>query len=126
MKLCTTPTCGRKYYAKGMCNYHYQVAYRNGEIAPTPGMGRPRKDKVGYRTAQRRVTITRGPANAHQCERCDLPAERWSYRGTDTNEMTTIKGDQEVRYSCDPDHYGPVCLPCHLRQDRLARAEVGA
>ncbi|WP_203754723.1 hypothetical protein [Cellulomonas chitinilytica] len=55
----------------------------------------------------------RGPAQAHPCVDCGLPARQWSYAHADPEELI----QDGKPYSLDPWQYVPRCVPCHVRVD---------
>jgi len=72
-----------------------------------------RREVAGYSAAHGRVQTDRGPADAHPCVDCGLPARQWSYGHDDPDELL----EAGLPYSLDPWHYVPRCVPCHKRVD---------
>lgn len=66
-----------------------------------------------YNAAHKRVYRLHGPARARACVQCGQPAAHWAYDNLDPNERTAREG----RYSPDPEHYQPMCQPCHQHFD---------
>lgn len=123
-RLCSLEGCERaisEHAARGMCAAHYQRWLKYGE----PGdavIKRIDGDDVGYRAAHRRVWKLRGRASAHPCQHCGGTAAHWAYDHLDINEKLGETGKSKgVSYSTDPDHYFPLCVPCHSRFDLLGR-----
>lgn len=52
---------------------------------------------------------------------CGQPASQWSYDHADPDERTSELGS----YSADPDHYRPLCVPCHKTSDLGEMAREG-
>jgi hypothetical protein len=79
---------------------------------------------VSYRSVHRRVETSRGEASQYTCP-CGSQAAEWAYDHLDPDEK--ISKDL-VRYSLDPDHYLPMCIPCHKAMDLkfLAPEQVSA
>lgn len=79
---------------------------------------------TAYKRAHHHVTRTRGPASSRLCERCGRVAAEWAYdwnaaRSTGSATTSTAAG---YCYSDDPGAYVPLCVSCHRRGDRYARA----
>lgn len=81
-----------------------------------------RGDALGYQAAHVRVATARGPASAHACVDCGMPATDWAYNHTDPSELRRPNGT--CPYSPNPDHYSPRCRKCHRALDRANRKEV--
>lgn len=136
MPTCIVDICDRETRTRSAdyCNPHYKRWLRNGEpggaIAPPPGQVRGadhhayRGDGVTYSGAHRRVRDLRGRASVHACE-CGAPAEHWAYDHLDPDEMhgTTSSG-KPAAFSGKPEHYRPMCRPCHARFDARPREAV--
>lgn len=73
-----------------------------------------RGDEAGYDAVHHRLIRWKGKASNYKCIDCADPAEEWSYSNADANERICEKGR---RYSFDPDHYDPRCVPCHRAFD---------
>lgn len=77
--------------------------------------------RVSYAGAHARVRRQRGSASSHPCVGCEFMADQWAYDNSDPNELTDDKGR---RYSSDPNHYVPMCRPCHVLADVSRRRGV--
>lgn len=75
------------------------------------------KPVVNYRSAHGRVTLRRGRASDYLCP-CGQRAEDWAYDHEDSSEHKSPSG---LAYSMDPQHYKPMCKPCHARFDYARR-----
>jgi hypothetical protein len=116
----------------GLCRRHCDLLRRNGDPTivrkggvpkGTPQEGRPPKGGLpGYDAAHRRIARSLGPASAHACLECAGRAAEWAYLGGDPDELTTRpdlrREHPGLAYSLKPEHYGPLCKPCHRRRDR--------
>lgn len=71
------------------------------------------KSVVSYRSAHQRVQLRRGRAADHTCG-CGSLAEDWAYDHEDPAEHADANGRV---YSLHPEHYLPLCKPCHARFD---------
>lgn len=82
---------------------------------------------TGYRAVHKRIGKTRGKASTHTCIHCGEQAEHWAYDHADTEGVMgpTDRGIV-VAYSLDPDHYLPLCRPCHIRFDGKSEAHDDA
>lgn len=70
-----------------------------------------------YSSAHDRVYYARGSASDYACASCGDQARQWAYDHADPDELFSPgKG----WYSEDPDHYFPLCVPCH-RADHAER-----
>jgi hypothetical protein len=126
-KSCSIGGCGKPHYGQGYCKTHGQRWRRHGDplvvLPPGPpvmiGPDHPQwtGDDVGYRAAHRRVAKLEGPASAHPClAGCGGRAYDWAYDCLDPEEKTDPKTG--LPYSLDPEHYVPLCRPCHDWFDR--------
>lgn len=70
-----------------------------------------------YGAAHHWVRQARGSASEHQCVDCGDPAREWAYDHTDPDEMSEKQGRLTLSYSAKPQHYQPMCKPCHRRFD---------
>lgn len=87
-------------------------------IPPAGDRSRWRKDEVGYMGAHNRTRRLRGNAKARRCIHCDSPARDWAYDHADPDELREEINGYDVTYSVDPDHYVPLCKPCHVTFDK--------
>jgi len=119
---CSVDGCESDRDAQGLCSKHYQRFQKWG----TPdfvgdrvrGEAHPqwKDDDIGYGTAHERTRAVRGSASGYRCCECGAAAAQWAYDHEDPDERASDMG----RYSVNPDHYRPMCVPCHKRFD-LAR-----
>lgn len=94
-----------------------------GKIRALRAMGRAVKGNYrtvnpDYRAAHLRVKHARGPARNYSCEDCGKQATDWAYDHLDVNALTGQHRDYTVTYSADPQHYRPLCRPCHRKFDK--------
>lgn len=97
-------------------------AYAAGTRATTAGSFLPAEDhrgwkgdRIGYRTAHRRVERAKGKPD--RCESCSAEGDRrfeWALR----HEATVIEDDLGRRFSIDPEDYVRLCCSCHYAYDR--------
>ena len=122
VRLCAIEGCDRKHLALGLCDRHFQRYQRWGDPYYTSERAAGefhwawRGDEVGYGAAHERVRAVRGSASEHSCCACGGAATQWAYDHEDASERLSDVGP----YSVNPDHYRPMCVPCHKRFD-LAR-----
>lgn len=75
-------------------------------------------DEIGYLAAHERVYAARGKASEYTCA-CGADAREWAYNHDDPNERRQATGRFAGRpYSTDPEHYTPMCSPCHNTADK--------
>ncbi|MEV4492713.1 hypothetical protein AB0K04_21670 [Micromonospora coxensis] len=80
-----------------------------------------RVELLTYDGAHNRVKALKGSASLYLC-RCGKQAEQWAYSHADYDERAMIKGREARKpYSINPDHYVPLCRPCHTRFDNAHR-----
>jgi hypothetical protein len=74
-------------------------------------------DNPTYHGAHERVRRSRGLASEWFCTDCPTPtsAAEWSYDGLDPDDLTEPANGR--KYSANPDHYQPRCVPCHRQHD---------
>lgn len=117
-KVCSVEECQRTAVTRGMCGLHERRVRKGGspDYVPEPRLGEKnaawKGDKVGYGSAHERVRRLRGSASEHTCE-CGDSALHWAYMHDDPNELRAPEGP----YSASPDHYAPMCVPCHKKMD---------
>lgn len=72
-----------------------------------------------YTAMHMRVKRLRGPARAYPCaaKGCRRKAAQWAYDGMDPMPLTERRSGSLYYYSTDPDHYVPMCIPCHRAYD---------
>jgi hypothetical protein len=121
-KPCTVFGCAGLITANNMCDKHNQRTARTGDptilTGPLTGTANPayKGDQVGYGAAHDRVRRAKGRAADYPCVTCGNPARHWAYNHQDPNEKppTRSAGGRELGpYSTNPDHYQPMCVPCH-------------
>ena len=122
-RTCSVPDCGRKHFGRGWCEMHYRRWWgRQDGVKREPATGVAHHnwagDQVGYFGAHFRVRRTKGAASDHTCA-CGSQAAHWAYDNNDPNESRHTDGR---RYSPDPAHYLPLCVPCHSKHDADARS----
>lgn len=110
--LCSLEGCGRKHYGKGLCDMHYTRMRLKGD--PGPVVSWYERSDLTYSSAHKRVSVAKGPASSHSCWHCGQQAGHWAYDWKDPNELVGHNGKQQgLAYSLNPDHYFPLCTPCH-------------
>lgn len=124
MRICSIQGCGKAHNSHGLCSMHGSRLARTGSVDGVRIQSREthpqwRGDRVSYAGAHRRVYRDRGRASLHGCE-CGAPATQWAYDHADPNERAELTPGGWRTYSVNPDHYQPMCTPCHKRAD-LAR-----
>lgn len=94
--------------------------------------GYPRTETPGYVTAHRWIWDTKGKASEHECVQCGAEGQDWAYDGEDPMEVVAQFTHKGLAYSLNPDHYQPMCKPCHgafdaeMKRNRNAGIEVNA
>lgn len=120
--------------ARGMCVKHYERWKKHGDVtavawARGDANASTRRvaelhplwtgDTPTYNGAHLRVRRSRGAASRNPCARCGCPARDWAYDHEDPNELSgPTQHGYEMSYSGNPDHYIPLCRPCHTAFDR--------
>lgn len=112
---CTSEGCGRPYESYGMCATHRAQVRDGRPVAPIESRG---GDIASYVGAHQRVYAKRGPASEHACSYCPAQAAEWAYDHLDPDEKMGKTAGRPAVFSIDPDHYLPMCKPCHTRFDR--------
>jgi hypothetical protein len=79
-----------------------------------------RADAITYGAAHDRVRASLGSARRHTCVACGEPADDWAYNHADPEEKTSPDG---YPYSVNPQHYQPMCVPCHRHFDGVFLAQ---
>ncbi len=97
-RVCAVSGCGKPYHALGLCQQHYHKT----------------RSIRSYADAHRAVKRKRGLASDYWCAACGSQAKHWAYDHEDPNERTDDWGRP---YSLDPEHYQPMCKPCHRKFD---------
>jgi len=115
---CLAPGCDNPRLDRKLCSMHRFRVKRHGSLeppAPRSGERHPLwvGDAVSYDGMHFRLKAEFGVASTHLCP-CGAQAEQWAYQHTDPNERFQA-GDGP--YSTDPDHYLPMCRPCHRQLD---------
>lgn len=127
VKQCTVEGCERDHYRAGICMLHYSRKARGKDLGPAdarpPGSWNV-KETIGYDGAHGRVRAKKGSASQYKCVGCGDAAAHWAYDNKDPDELVGTSGfrGEGLRYSTNPDHYQPMCVPCHRRFDTLNRA----
>lgn len=78
---------------------------------------RKKGEFITYTAMHLRLSQQRGPARTFWCLQCDSRADEWAYDDQDESELFSEKGH---RYSLKPEHYIPLCVPCHRKIDGAA------
>lgn len=83
-------------------------------------MAKRNSPPLKYTGVHERLRKQRGPASNHPCQRCGKPATQWAYDHNDPAELKGRRGPHTPYspYSLNPEHYIPLCGPCHSRHDR--------
>lgn len=115
MKVCSIEGCQNRVLARGWCNSHYLRWHRRGTL-DLVGRGRNTwtGDAATYNASHLRVKAAKGRAADQLCDHCGQPAQHWAYDHKDPDEKIAPEGP----YSPDPEHYLPLCVPCHSVFDR--------
>ena len=83
---------------------------------------RQRREHLAYTTVHKRVVKERGSASEQACAHCGKRAQDWAYSNGDLNAVRQDDGREAgLAYSLNPDHYDPLCRPCHHRFDARHR-----
>ena len=112
---CTVPDCRKPAITEGICEKHRGRLRRTGTLE---GVGRGtlnKKDVVEYEAAHHRVVAVKGRAKEHRCDHCGDRAQDWAYDHLDPEALVGVRNG--CLYSLSPDHYIPLCKPCHKRFD---------
>ena len=75
-----------------------------------------RGSDIGYGTAHERVRTELGPANERACVDCGGEAAQWSVN----RNATTLRFENGMPYSSDPNDYEARCTSCHKLYDLAA------
>lgn len=129
MRICVIDGCGGRHRARGWCSKHWKRWAAQGDplvvgvsVRTTSQVGclNPfwRGGQVTYSGAHMRVRAVRGPASSQQCG-CGRAAAHWAYDHADQAALVHKDGR---RYSADPAHYLPMCVPCHKVFDLSERS----
>ena len=115
VKICSVDDCDGLVQARGWCMKHYLRWNRRGTLEL---VGRNRNtwtgDNATYNAAHLRINAAKGSAKNQKCDHCGSGALHWAYDHLDPNEKRSAEGP----YSPSPDHYIPLCVPCHSVFDR--------
>lgn len=119
---CVIDNCGSRVHGDGLCPKHYQRARNHGDAeALRRQCGQAHHQwkgpGVSYVGAHARTRRARGKAANYSCTHCGGQAEHWAYDHEDPNELTEMIDGRQARYSANPKHYIPLCVPCHHRFD---------
>lgn len=72
-----------------------------------------------YGAVHMQVTKARGRAATHPCAgECGRQARDWAYDHRDPDALTCQWYGKTVQYSLNPEHYRPMCRPCHTVYDK--------
>lgn len=111
---CKIEDCERMVFGRGWCAMHWKRWYKHGDPMVVTRR-KPDSEIRSYEVAHQRLQAVRGPARNYACVSCGKPAAHWAYDHDDLNEQVDPKRD--CRYSADPAHYQPMCIPCHWTFD---------
>jgi len=119
---CAAEGCARPRSKREWCGTHYERWRVHGDASISlVARGNP-----SYLALHKQVYRRKGKASERQCAHCGSAAQQWAYDHLDPNErIAPIKVRDEVfdlRYSQDPEHYIPLCVPCHRQFDRAVVA----
>lgn len=109
---CVVEDCGKATPYKLYCWKHYQRLRTTGSLDLVKPRGAKYKAHVGYKGAHGRVYKLYGSALYHFCS-CNAQGQEWSYAGGGPCEHDSPDGP----YSCLPEYYEPLCVPCHRARD---------
>lgn len=133
-RICSVDGCDSFCSGRGWCRKHYMRAKRRGwdlnaPLRNTHGSGPESRgwkgDDVGYASSHSRVRRLRGSARDLQCIICGQPAAHWAYDHLDVNEKVDVSRKYEgLVFSVDPDHYQPMCVPCHADFDAKSLTNI--
>ena len=130
--MCSIEGCDRGgRMARGMCMRHYNRWHKWGDplVLHRPGVkqGSVLRPVVGYNGAHDRVRSEKGSASEHPCAECHRPAQHWAYDHSDPDQLIWDGSNGRNKgqaYSLKPDHYLPMCVPCHKASDISQRKAV--
>lgn len=115
---CSFDGCSLPTIARGLCSGHYQQRHRSGREL------RPLYAVTTYFGIHNRVKAMHGSAADHLCVACLGPAADWAYDNADPDErlesLPVPSGKMhDCPFSLKPEHYLPMCKPCHRKFDAL-------
>lgn len=115
--VCTIEDCDIAAETRGFCEKHYARLRRTGDPHRSHQGRRPGWEKPpSYRAAHARLAAARGRAADHLCG-CGAAAAEWAYDHADPQQLWGLDHGRTVPYSADPEHYQPLCVPCHRGRD---------
>ena len=83
----------------------------------------PKKDLPKYRAVHMRLQAAYGKASNWDCVKCGGRARQWAYSNTCQEEIRGNHMGYDVGYCVHPEHYKPMCVPCHSAYDKACRAQ---
>lgn len=121
---CSIKDCDEPQDRIGLCMMHYTRSYRHGDplvvirnedrnLAHGPANSSWTGDDASYVAIHQRLKRAFGPAVSYECSKCGAPARHWAYDHADPDERQADQG----AYSVNPEHYSPLCVPCHKAHD---------
>lgn len=103
--------------ARGYCHKHY-ARWRTWGNPEERDRRFALPGTMKYRSAHLLVNRVRGSASQFDCIECGKQAQEWAYDHRASDELA----DEEGRpYSCNPEHYDPMCKSCHRSIDKMRR-----
>ena len=71
-----------------------------------------------YQVLHQKLRRDQGRAVEHRCAECGNAAAQWAYDRQDPDEVVADVYGRTLTISLDPNHYEPLCRPCHHERDR--------
>jgi hypothetical protein len=120
-KPCEVEGCTKNARPRSLlCDGHQKRRNATGSVGSPETLVHNGPDS-GYHAAHKRLMRVRGKAKLYVCSQCgDRQAKDWAYlHGSPGGKPAgvTASGTPHGPYSLDPDHYAPMCKPCHKAYD---------
>ena len=77
----------------------------------------PKTETPKYRAVHMRLLAIKGKATAYDCVGCGGSAKHWAYSNDCKDELKGQNGKSQTAYCVHPEHYQPMCVPCHKAYD---------